>query len=92
MGFLTSRHRQSQEGADGQGLDIPLVFLSLAAVEDPGLWGATQAREYRLVENPLEGLVAATRPAVVFHPLAGVVSGWNQPSISGELIYDLEDT
>jgi hypothetical protein len=40
--------RQSDEG-----LSVPLAFGPLALVEDSGLWSAAQARESRLVEDPL---------------------------------------
>jgi Domain of unknown function (DUF427) len=48
------------------------------------------AGKRRLVEDPLEDLVAPTHPAVVAHPLSGVEGGRNQACVGGELVGALE--
>ncbi len=50
----------------------------------------TQAREGRLVEDPLEDLVASAHPAVVANPLAGILGGRNQAGVSCEPIRALK--
>jgi hypothetical protein len=65
---------------------VPLALSSLAVVEGPGLWRATQAGEGRLVKDSFEELVAAAHPAVVADPLAGVVGGWDEPRVGGESV------
>ena len=46
--YIDPPPRQSDEG-----LCVPLAFGSLAIVEGSGLWSAAQARERRLIEDPL---------------------------------------
>jgi Transposase len=69
-----------------EGLGVPLALSPLAVVEGSGLRRATQAGKRRLVEDPLEDLVATTHPAVVANPLAGVFGDWHKTGVGGELI------
>jgi hypothetical protein len=68
---------------------MPLAFGSLALVESPGLRTTTQAREGRLVEDPLEDLVPSSHPLVVAHPLAGVTGCRDKTCIGSEPISTL---
>jgi hypothetical protein len=65
---------------------VPLALGPLAVVEGPGLRGATQAGEGRVVEDPLEDLIASTHPTVVTGALAGVVCSRHQPGVGSELV------
>src|SRR5215212_842767 len=69
-----------------ESLSVPLAFSSLALVEDSGLRSASQAGKGRLVEDPLEGLVPSSHPAVLTHTLAGVVGGGYQTGVGGQPI------
>jgi hypothetical protein len=51
---------------------------------------AAQAGKCRLVEDPLEDLVAPAHPTVVADPLSGVVSGRHEACVGGELVGALE--
>src|SRR3954447_18101758 len=73
-------------GEGDQGLSVLFAFSPLAIVESPGLWGAAQAGKGRLVEDPFKDLVATTHPAMVAHPLAGVLGRRNQSGVGGELV------
>jgi len=93
-GCSVAQHRpQDIDPPAGEGderLGMPLTLPSLAVVEGPGLRRAAQTGEGRLVEDPLEDLVATTHPAIVADPLAGVMGCGHQPGISGEAISALE--
>jgi hypothetical protein len=54
-----------------QSLSVPLAVGSLALVEGSGFRGTAQAGKLRLVQDPLEDLVASSHPAVAANPLAG---------------------
>jgi hypothetical protein len=71
---------------------VPLAFGSLAIVEGPGLWSAAQARERRLIEDPLQDLVPSSHPFVA-HPLARVGGRWDKTRVvGGEPIGTLESS
>ena len=73
-----------------QSLSVPLALGSLAVVKGPRLRRATQTGKSRLVEDPLEDLVAPAHPAVVTGAFAGVASRRHQPGVGGEPIGALE--
>src|SRR5829696_376663 len=95
-GSPVAQHRPQNVDSPARQRDQSLgVFLSLAplsVVEGPGLGRTTQAGERRLVEDPLEDLVAPTHSAVVSGAFAGVVGGRHQPGISGKAVRALEGT
>jgi hypothetical protein len=69
-GGPVAQHRRPQDvdpsASEGdEGLGVPLTLSPLAVVEGPGLRGAPQAGEGRVVEDPLEDLIAPTHPTVV---------------------------
>src|SRR5688572_9529246 len=84
-----AQHRpQDVDTSAGQGdqrLVVPLARRPLAIIECPGVWGATEAREGRLVEDLLEPPVAA-HPAVVARAFSGIAGRRSQASEGGELV------
>jgi hypothetical protein len=69
---------------------VSLALSPLALVEDPRLRGTAQAGKGRLVEDPLEALVATTHPFVVTHPLARVTGRRDKTCLSSEPVSTLE--
>jgi hypothetical protein len=67
-----------------ESLSVSLALSPLAIVEDPRFRGTAQAGKGRLVEDPLEGLVAPTHPFVVTYPFAGVTGRRDKTCIGGE--------
>jgi hypothetical protein len=81
------QHVDPPASESDEGLGVPLALGPLALVEGPGLRGATQAGEGRVVEeDPLEDLIAPAHPTVVSYSLAGVAGGRDEPGVSGELV------
>lgn len=70
----------------GEGLVVSLALGPLAIVVGPGLGSRAEAGEGRLVEDPPEDLVAASHPAKVADPLAGVMGGGNETGVGDELV------
>jgi hypothetical protein len=93
-GGLVAQHRPQDVDPPtsqcDQSLGVLFALPSLAVVEGPGVRRATQAGKRRLVEDPLEDLVAPAHPAVVAGPLAGVLGGRDEASVGGELVGALE--
>ena len=73
-----------------QSLGMPLGLSPLKIVEDPGVRGTAQAGKRRLVEDPLEDLVATTHPTVASYPLARVASSRDKTCVGSEPVGTLE--
>src|SRR5215217_5652600 len=92
-GSVTQHRPQNGDSSSSerdQSLRVLLALLPLAVVEGPGLWGASQACEGRLVEDPFENLIPSSHPAMVAHPLAGVPCRGHEPGVGGEPVGTLE--
>src|SRR5215207_1315897 len=89
-GGLVTQHRPQDvnpaTGQRDQGLGVLLALPSLAVVEGSGVRRAAQAGKSRLVEDPLEDLVAPAHPAVVADPLSGVLGGRHEAGVGSELV------
>ena len=75
--LCTVPHRRPQDvdpsaRQGDQHLVVSLALRPFAIVERPGLWEAAEAREGRLVEDPLGDPVASALPAVVVGAFSGV--------------------
>ena len=77
-------HVDAAAGQGDDGLMVAFAFAAFAGVEGTASWRGKRA-EGRLVEDPLEVLVAASGPAVVAG-LAGLAQHRGQPGGGGELV------
>ena len=92
-GFVAQHRPQNVDPAASQrdqSLGVLLPLSSIAVVEGPGVRRATQAGKHRLVEDPLEDLVAAAHPAAIAGAFAGA-AGRQRLALRWRQIHDLHD-